>query len=52
MQRNNVPFDSPEAFGAALGSPLRAEMGADHAKLPLFSGEVTHYAMRTRVLLS
>ena len=47
MQRNKVGFDSPEALTAALGSPIRAEMRADYAKLPPFSGPVTHYAMRT-----
>jgi hypothetical protein len=52
MQRNKVAFDNPEALTAALGSPVRAEMRADYAKLPPFSGAVTHYAMRTRVLLS
>jgi uncharacterized protein (TIGR02118 family) len=52
MQRNKVAFDSPGALTAALGSPVRAEMRADYAKLPAFSGAVTHYAMRTRVLLS
>ena len=52
MQRNKVAFDSPEALTAALGSPVRAEMRADYAKLPAFSGRVTHYAMSTRVLLS
>lgn len=50
MQRNKVGFDSPEALSAALGSPVRAEMRADYAKLPPFSGAVTHYAMRTRYL--
>ena len=52
MQRNKVGFDSPQALSAALGSPVRAEMRADYAKLPPFSGRVTHYAMSTRVLLS
>lgn len=50
MQRNKVGFDSPAALTAALGSPVRAEMRADYAKLPPFSGAVTHYAMRTRYL--
>jgi hypothetical protein len=52
MQRNKVGFDSPQALTAALGSPVRAEMRADYAKLPAFSGAVTHFAMNTRRLLS
>jgi uncharacterized protein (TIGR02118 family) len=50
MQRNKVAFDSAEALEAALASPIRAEMREDYARLPRFSGGVTHYAMTTRVL--
>jgi uncharacterized protein (TIGR02118 family) len=50
MQRNKVAFDSAEALEAALASPIRAEMRQDYARLPRFSGRVTHYAMTTRVL--
>lgn len=50
MQRNKVAFDNVEALGAALASPVRAEMRRDYAKLPRFSGRVTHYAMTTTVI--
>ena len=50
MQRNKVAFDNVEALGAALASPVRAEMRQDYAKLPRFSGRVTHYAMTTEVI--
>ena len=50
MQRNKVAFDSAAALTAALASPLRAEMRADYARLPRFSGRVTHYPMATRVV--
>ena len=52
MQRNKVAFDSAEALSAALDSPVRKEMRADYAKLPAFSGRVTHYPMATSVLSS
>ena len=52
MQRNKVAFDSAEALSAALNSPVRKEMRADYAKLPAFSGRVTHYPMATSVLSS
>jgi hypothetical protein len=50
MQRNKVAFDDAQALGAALASPVRAEMRKDYATLPPFSGRVTHYAMNTKVL--
>jgi uncharacterized protein (TIGR02118 family) len=50
MQRNKVAFDSAEALEAALASPIRAEMREDYARLPRFTGRVTHFAMTTRVL--
>jgi uncharacterized protein (TIGR02118 family) len=50
MQRNKVAFDDVRALGAALASPVRAEMRKDYAALPPFSGRVTHYAMTTKVL--
>ena len=31
-------------------SPVRKEMRADYAKLPAFSGRVTHYPMATSVI--
>jgi uncharacterized protein (TIGR02118 family) len=52
MQRNKVAFDSAEALSAALNSPQRKEMRADYAKLPAFSGRVTHYPMATSVISS
>jgi uncharacterized protein (TIGR02118 family) len=52
MQRNKVAFDSAEALTAALNSPVRKEMRADYAKLPAFSGRVTHYPMATSVISS
>jgi uncharacterized protein (TIGR02118 family) len=52
MQRNKVAFDSAEALTAALNSPVRKEMRADFAKLPPFSGPVTHYPMATSVISS
>jgi uncharacterized protein (TIGR02118 family) len=51
-QRNKVAFDSAEALTAALDSPVRKEMRADYAKLPPFSGRVTHYPMATSVISS
>ena len=50
LQRNKVVFDDPEALSAALDSPVRREMRADFAKLPRFTGRVTHYAMVTKAL--
>jgi len=50
MQRNKVAFDSAAALTAALNSPVRKEMRADYAKLPAFSGRVTHYPMATSVI--
>ena len=52
MQRNKVAFDSAEALTAALDSPVRKEMRADYAKLPPFSGRVSHYPMATSVISS
>ena len=52
MQRNKVAFDSAEALTAALNSPVRKEMRADYARLPPFSGRVTHYPMATSVISS
>lgn len=49
MQRNQVVFDSPEALTGALASPLRTQMREHFQDLPPFSGEVTHFPMRTTV---
>ena len=50
MQRNKVAFDDAAALTAALNSPVRREMRADYARLPPFSGRVTHFPMSTRVV--
>ena len=50
MQRNKVVFDDAAALTAALDSPARREMRADYARLPPFSGRVTHFSMSTRVI--
>jgi uncharacterized protein (TIGR02118 family) len=50
LQRNKVVFDDTEALSAALDSPVRREMRADFARLPRFSGRVTHFAMTTEAL--
>jgi uncharacterized protein (TIGR02118 family) len=47
MQRNKVVFDNPAALTAALNSPVRHEMRADHEKSPPFTGRSTHYPMLT-----
>lgn len=51
MQRNKVAFDSAAALDAALESPVRKAMRADFARLPPFSGRVTHYPMATSVVV-
>jgi uncharacterized protein (TIGR02118 family) len=45
---NEVAFDTPEAFNAAMATPLRAEMRAHFHSLPKFSGHNTHYPMMRR----
>ena len=49
MQRNKVVFDDPAALTLALNSPVRHEMRADFEHFAPFSGEVTHFPMRTRI---
>lgn len=48
MQRNKLVFDDPAALTAALFSPVIAEMRADFAQFPKFTGGNTHYPMLTR----
>lgn len=47
MQRNKLVFDSPDALTAALFSPVIAEMRADFAQFPKFTGGNVHYPMLT-----
>lgn len=47
MQRNQAVFDSADALGAALQSPLRAQMREHFRHLPPFAGTVTHFPMAT-----
>ena len=50
MIGNEVAFDTPEAFNAAMATPLRAEMRAHFHSFPKFSGRNTHYPMMRRRL--
>jgi uncharacterized protein (TIGR02118 family) len=50
MIGNEVAFDSPEAFNAAMASPVRAELRAHFRKFPRFTGRNTHYPMMRRRL--
>jgi uncharacterized protein (TIGR02118 family) len=50
MQRNKVVFDSGEALIAALASPVMAEMAADAATFPPYSGKATHFPMATHFI--
>jgi uncharacterized protein (TIGR02118 family) len=50
MQRNKVVFDDENALTAALNSPVRHEMRADFANFPPFTGPVSHFPMKTRVV--
>jgi uncharacterized protein (TIGR02118 family) len=52
MIGNEVAFDSPEAFNAAMASPVRAELRAHFRTFPKFSGRNTHYPMMRRRLHS
>lgn len=46
MIGNEVVFDSPEAFGAAMASPAREELRAHYREFPRFTGANTHYPMQ------
>jgi uncharacterized protein (TIGR02118 family) len=50
MLGNEVAFDSPEAFNAAMASPVRAELRAHFRTFPKFTGRNTHYPMMRRRL--
>jgi uncharacterized protein (TIGR02118 family) len=47
---NEVAFDSPEAFNAAMASPVRHELRAHFKIFPPFTGKNTHYPMMRRQL--
>lgn len=50
MVGNEVVFDDPEAFGAAMASPAREELRAHYREFPRFTGANTHYPMqRSRI---
>src|SRR5579862_8941765 len=48
MLGNEVAFDTPEAFNAAMASPVRHELRAHFRSFPKFSGRNTHYPMMRR----
>lgn len=50
MIGNEVAFDLPEAFNAAMASPVRAELRAHFRTFPQFAGRNTHYPMMRRRL--
>jgi hypothetical protein len=50
MLGNEVAFDSPDAFNAAMASPVRLELRAHFKSFPRFSGRNTHYPMMRRQL--
>jgi uncharacterized protein (TIGR02118 family) len=50
MIGNEVAFDTPEAFNAAMASPVRHELRAHFRNFPKFTGRNTHYPMMRRQL--
>jgi uncharacterized protein (TIGR02118 family) len=50
MIGNEVAFDSPDAFNAAMASPVRHELRAHFKSFPPFTGRNTHYPMMRRQL--
>jgi uncharacterized protein (TIGR02118 family) len=50
MVGNEVVFDSPESFNAAMASPVRLELRAHYKDFPPFTGKNTHYPMMRRQL--
>ena len=48
MVGNEVVFDSPEAFNAAMASPVRLELRTHFRNFPPFTGKNTHYPMMRR----
>jgi uncharacterized protein (TIGR02118 family) len=51
MVGNEVVFDTPEAFNAAMASPVRHELRAHFHKFPKFTGRNTHHPMLRRQLV-
>jgi len=51
LQRNQVVFDDAASLGAALRSPLRAELRAHFRQMPPFSGGVRHFPMQSLQLV-
>jgi hypothetical protein len=51
MVGNEVVFDSPDAFNAAMASPVRLGLRAHFKSFPLFTGKNTHYPMMRRQLV-
>lgn len=45
-----MTFDDADALNAALASEARKDARADFSRFPPFSGEVTHQAMKSRVI--
>ena len=52
MVGNDVAFDTPEAFNAAMASPVRLELRKHFHSFPPFTGKNTHYPMMRRQLPS
>ena len=50
MIGNEVAFDSPDAFNAAMASPVRHELRAHFKSFPPFTGKNTHFPMMRRQL--
>ena len=50
MLGNEVAFDTPEAYNAAMASPVRHELRAHFRSFPTFAGRNTHYPMMRRQL--
>ncbi len=50
MVGNEVVFDLPEAFNAAMASPVRHELRAHFRSFPPFTGKNTHFPMMRRQL--
>jgi hypothetical protein len=48
MVGNEVVFDSPEVFNAAMASPVRHELRAHFKSFPKFTGKNTHFPMMRR----
>jgi hypothetical protein len=50
MLGNEVVFDTPQHFNAAMASPVRHELRAHFRSFPNFTGRNTHYPMMRRRL--